>query len=153
MSKPSIPKINNERITELLARIRPCVRKKDKLHFIGPLDPRDVAFTWNPTLEGEAPSDLPVLAKIRTLHTYGYYGLFKPSLAEVLAQIPADLVGKVTAFETHGPQTADDFYRDAETKAAFDAGFHTAETTLYGGEPLKVLGQSNTAWDRVGEVL
>lgn len=33
------------------------------------------------------------------LHGYGYYGLFKPSVGEVIRQIPKDLLEKVVAFE------------------------------------------------------
>lgn len=33
------------------------------------------------------------------LHGYGYYGLFKPSVGEIIRQIPKDLLEKVVAFE------------------------------------------------------
>lgn len=128
MAEYNIPKIAPKRITELLKQIRPCVRRDDKLHFIQPVDPRKVAFTWDPKLAGEAP-EMPIIGKIRTLHTYGYHGFFKPSIAEVLAQIPEDLLPNVGAFETNGPETASDLDRERE---ALHAGFHVAETILYG---------------------
>jgi hypothetical protein len=126
-----IPKLTEDRLTQLAGKIRPVVRNSQGvLHYIKPVDLKNVAFTWSPNLDEEAISLTPVKT-IRTLHGYGYYGFFKPSIAEVLAQIPADIEDRVVAFETHGPETADDFYKDEETKKAFDAGFHTAETTLY----------------------
>ena len=69
------------------------------------------------------------VARIRTLHTYAYYGFFKPSIAEVLAQIPSHLVDSVIAFETKGPGDADDLNDD---RSALNAGFHAATTILYG---------------------
>lgn len=126
-----IPTISDQRLKQLAKKIRPVVKNsKGVLHFIKPVDLKTVAFTWSPNFDEEARSLAP-LKTIRTFHGYGYYGMFKPSIAEVLAQIPADLEDQVVAFETHGPETADDFYKDEETKKAFDEGFHTADTTLY----------------------
>lgn len=140
--KPSIPKITNAEIGKRLEHIRPCVRRNGKLHFIDKVDPRQVSFIWDPPLAREAP-EMPVLRKIRTLHTYGYYGMFKPSLAEVLAQIPKDIIDQVGAFEVNGPETADDLNQERE---ALDAGYHVAETTLYG-----IPAQKATAWDMLGK--
>ena len=124
-----IPKISDTRLKQLAKKIRPVVRGPNgTLHYIKPVNLKETAFTWDPDLAEEAISPT-LIATIRTLHTYGYHGFFKPSIAEVLAQIPLDLLDSVDAFETHGPDTAEDFYQ--ETKNAFDKGFHTAKTVLY----------------------
>ena len=66
------------------------------------------------------------------LHTYGYYGIFKPSVGEVLAQIRERDVPIVKAFEIiESPQTADDFYKDSFTSIAFDNGYHVSTVRLY----------------------
>jgi hypothetical protein len=69
---------------------------------------------------------------IRTHHTYGYYGFFKPAIAEVLAQIPEDILEQVVAFEIiKWPQDADDLNKELE---ALNAGYHVAITRLYSKE-------------------
>ena len=76
----------------------------------------------------EKADSLKALGTIATLHAWGYYGVFKPSIAEVLAQIPAGYLDEVVAFEVAGPKDAEDLNREKE---ALDAGFHVARTTLY----------------------
>lgn len=110
-----------------LMHIRPVVRREGDLFFIAKVDPFRTAFTWAPKLEDKA-EGLVAVATIKTLHRYAYYGFFKPSVGEVLCQIPEELRSTVVAFETEGPQTADDLNKDL---AALDAGFQVAETILY----------------------
>jgi hypothetical protein len=95
----SIPRISNERLAELAKRIRPVVRNDSNvLVYIEPCDLRNEAFTGSPKLARKA-NNLVKHAVIATLHTYGYYGCFKPSIAEVLAQIPENLIEQTVAFE------------------------------------------------------
>ena len=57
------------------------------------------------------------------LHRYGYYGLFKPSVGEVLSQIKEYDLPFIKAFEIiESPQTAADFHKDSFTSIAFDNG-------------------------------
>ncbi len=124
-----ITKITDERLAELAARIKPVVRNRNNaLAYIKPCGLRDEAFTWEPKITHKA-ANLVKHATIRTLHTYGYYGFFKPSIAEVLAQIPEDLIEQTVAFETFGPAAADALNKES---AALNAGFHVATTNLYG---------------------
>lgn len=126
---PSIPDLSDEKLTLLAAKMRPVMRDaKGMLRFIAPVDLRNVAFTWQPVVFRER-ADLVQVATIRTLHTWGYPAFFKPSIAE--AQIPSGMEDVVVAFEVVGPRAVSDFYVDEETRRAFDAGFHTAKTTLY----------------------
>ncbi len=123
-----IPKLSKAEFARRLARIKPVIRKGKKLHYIEDVSPITAAYTWDPKLLDEAVGLTPI-TKIRTLHSWGHYSMFKPSIGEVLSQIPADLVDKVSAFEiTKSPENADDLNREKE---ALNAGFHVAETTLY----------------------
>jgi hypothetical protein len=123
-----IPEITDEKIELLLQKIHPLVLQDGRLMRIEPVHPRDVAFTWDPVVT-EPATNVEELVKIRTLHTYGYYGFFKPSIAEVLAQIPEEWLERTIAFSTQGPNDAAEMNLE---KKALDAGFHVAETTLYG---------------------
>ena len=109
-------------------RIRPVVRHSFWLHHIKPVDLRSTAFTWDPKLTKKADERLTTAFSMPTLHGYGYYGMFKPSIAEVLAQLPRALAGNVVAFETNGLDSADDLNGE---KIALNAGYHVATTTFY----------------------
>lgn len=122
-----IPKASKKRIAEWATRIRPVVMA-GRLSFIKPPDPFNVAYTWDPKPTKEA-TGLKAVADIRTYHVYGYYGLFKPSVAEVIAQIPGDLLPSVVAFEIiQHPETASDLNKETQ---ALNDGFHVAKTRLY----------------------
>lgn len=123
-----IPEITDENLTLLSRKIRPLVLQDGKLMRIEPPDPRNVAFSWSPVVT-EPANGIVEIAKIRTLHGYGYYGFFKPSVAEVIAQIPEEWIERTVAFSTRGPADAAEMNRESE---ALNAGFHVAETTLYG---------------------
>jgi len=92
------------------------------------------SFLWDAKLE-EAPikEDLYVLDKLWTVHSYGYQGMFKPSIAEVMQQIPkAYSKLKLVYFETVGPEDASDLNLWVDH---VQAGVHVAKTTLYLPEP------------------
>lgn len=90
--------ISDERLEELAKRIKPVVRCDGELYYIKDVDLRDVAFTWSPKLKRKA-KGLEELARIRTYHTYSAPVFFKPSVAEVLAQIPKTKLSQTSAFE------------------------------------------------------
>lgn len=134
-----IPKVPKRRIQKLAERIKPVVRfakgeeglfrsPKGFPYHIKQVDLFDVSYTWNVEPTNRV-VDLKPLCEIRTYHGYGHYSLFKPSIAEVLAQIPAEHLDRVVAFEiVVAPETADDLNREGE---ACDAGYHVATTRLY----------------------
>lgn len=123
-----IPPITDARLKELAKRIKPVVRtSKGELFYIKPCDLRGAAFTWGPVHTRKATA-LVKHATITTLHTFGFYGFFKPSVAEVLAQIPEKLLENTIAFEVIGPADADALNKHID---ALNAGFHTASTYLY----------------------
>lgn len=137
--KSWIPEVPKGRVQELAERIKPVVRfalgekglfrsSEGHLYYIKPVDLFGIAYMWSPKPE-EKVVGLKPLCDITTYHIYAYYGFFKPTIAEVLAQIPAEYLDKVVAFEiVEGPETADDLNREPE---AFNAGYHVAITRLY----------------------
>jgi len=126
---------NIERLLHILplTHIRENVGSGEDVHLVHmePVDPYRTAFTWDPKPTTPA-TDIRPFETIKTLHRYAYYGFFKPSIAEVLSQIPAELQDRTVAFTTSGPSNADDLN---DEPLALDAGFHVAETTLYERAP------------------
>jgi hypothetical protein len=111
--------ISDEELAFWMDRIRPVVRfdvagydrplkatKKNPVaipFWIEPCDPRKVAFTWEPKPTKEA--RVRQLGHMITYHRFGAPSLFKPSIAEVIAQIikdpsVADFKNEIIAFET-----------------------------------------------------
>ena len=130
----TIPKISDALLEELTRKIRPVVECSDELFFIEPVDPRREAFTWDPTFVDLA-CGLKEVAKIRTLHAFGASAFFKPSLAEVFAQLPAGYIDSITAFKVEVIEEAPEDETDKKAwKAAMYWGFHLATTTLYEAE-------------------
>jgi hypothetical protein len=124
-----IPSVPREHISALAERIKPVVRNERKvLHYIKPVDLFSASFLWEPTLL-ESAVDLREIARITTYHTFGHPLFFKPSVAEVLAQIPDTYLSAAIAFEVIGPLGADDLNTE---NAALAAGYHVATTVLYG---------------------
>lgn len=148
MRKPGwIPDISDDEITQMLEHITPLVRSGGGgggLRTAEEGDPRTVSYAWRPcedTVVDE--SELEEIQRIRTYHTWGHYSMFKPSVAEVFAQIPRELRGTVGAFLVIGPEDAEALNREKE---ALDAGYHVAETILY---KRKSRALPRTAWERL----
>lgn len=130
--------IKNDAIYARYHHIKPVVKKDGRLYWLRIFSYEelfDISYLWNretekPVEEGEI---VPIPGKdFRCLHKYGYYGLFKPSVAEVLTQIDPEVVDSVVAFEIiDSPKTNDDFYKDEFTTAAFNSGYHVSTVRLY----------------------
>lgn len=118
--EPSIPEISDAKLEELYKRIKPVVGRKGKLYYIKDEDLRKVAFTWEPKLKNKA-KKLERLCDITTYHTYGYHGFFKPSIAEVIAQIPENYLDETVAFETFTDLTLENIV----------GNYHVTTTRLY----------------------
>lgn len=120
---PEIKKLPDDEIVELLKRITPVITKDGKLTTIG-LPPTlwNTAFLWSPTVLETIEVPLYELAIIETYHTCGYIMFFKPSISEVISQIPARFLPDVTHFET----------LDGDTVGCFSEGDgHRTVTKLY----------------------
>ena len=120
-----IPLMPLEEIESRAERIKPIINGK----VVDCPDLVSTAYTWDPKFKDEVLPELKVLQTICTYHGYGHYSLFKPSIAEVLAQIPDDLLQQVVAFEiVDRPETAEDLNKHLD---ALNAGFHVAYARLY----------------------
>lgn len=141
-----IPDISDERLKELAARIKPVVRfttddkfsigtspkerssdSNGRLFYIEPVDPRQAAFTWDPKPVGPPADNLRKLDIIRTYHSWGAPSMFKPSVAEVLAQLSPTQVEEAVAFEV--------VCDDKDARHVLSDGFHASLTILYTDKP------------------
>ena len=129
--KNYIPKVDRGVLLERSKRARPIYAFGGTKRYIKPVDIFGIAFTWDPAPApgflglgwGSKAKNLTPLRDVTTYHTWAYYGFFKPTIAECLAQIPEDILDKVVAFEIVNQP------RDSE---ALNAGYHVATTRLYG---------------------
>ena len=105
-----IPKISDDMLEKLALKIKPVVRFMDgvsnpngELYYIQGVDyHRDLtirSFVWDPKPIAPA-RDLVHYKDIKTYHTCDSHVFFKPSIAEVIAQIPENDITTVMAFET-----------------------------------------------------
>lgn len=97
------------------------------LYYIETVDLYDVSYIYDPKPTDRATSLRP-LCRITTYHIWEYFA-FRPSIAEVLAQIPSEHLDVVVAFEilnrtevTDGPDRGDE---------SLDPDYHVATTRLY----------------------
>jgi len=125
--KAFVPEISEEKLSSLIEKIVPVVRENNKLYQIKIPDLRNVAYTWDYKVVEEC-KNLKEIVRIKTHHYCGYYGLFKPSIAEVLSQIPEDFIDKVNAFEIISDVCSG---TDDETKIFKEGNGHLATTILY----------------------
>ena len=141
MFRMSIPKISKEEFKKRYDRIKPVVRVNGKLHYLRKFtleEARRTSFLWNVkdnlgdevkkrklhALEGQ---------DFICLHKYGYPGIFKPSVYEVVAQIDERILPLVRAFEIiECPENIDDFSKDSFTSIAYANGYHVSVVRLYG---------------------
>jgi hypothetical protein len=93
-----------------------------QLYYIGEVPLRDYAFTCSPKPVSPA-DDLEFLDAIATFHTWGAPVFFKPTVAEVLAQIPEKRKKAAAAFET--------VTEGLNSSNCMPEGFHHALTRLY----------------------
>ena len=137
MYKVSIPDISKEELLARYKRIKPIVEIDGKKYFLREFTEKeltDVSYIWNAAEDKRELVDMsqyvPRLeCDFECIHEYGHYALFKPSIAEVLAQIPERELKYVDAFEIiESPKTSEDFNKN---KIVFDNGFHISKVRLY----------------------
>lgn len=126
---PYYTELETPRLLELAAKIKPVYRPRDSdLYYLADHELtvkylRGTAFLWSPK-PGKKAEGLNAIDRFKSYHSYAYYGFFKPDIAETLAQIPAEYLDRVVAFEL----TEVDLNKDEK---AFNAGYHTAQCVLY----------------------
>lgn len=137
MYNVSIPEITDEKLRERYKHIKPIVDidgKKYLLRVYTEEQLRNMSYLWNMQTDKRKEIDINEYIALEEydfecLHKYGYYMFFKPSIAEVLAQIPSDLSEIVDLFEIiDEPKTAEDFCKN---KIVFDNGYHISKVRLY----------------------
>ena len=91
--KLEIPEIDDKRLKELYQLLKPIVTI-DKIKYLlrefTLQELRNQSYIWNcheDKRDVVDPSRLETVDDFLCLHTWGYYGLFKPSIAEVLSQV------------------------------------------------------------------
>lgn len=119
-----------ELLIKLAHRIKPIVdNESGGFDFIEPVDIERIAFNWKGPKHICNADDLSPIVVIRTFHKAASPMFFKASIAEVLSQIPEEvLTMKPVAFSTRLVST------DLATCYNSSAQTHKAETTLYIGE-------------------
>ncbi len=141
MFKVSLPKISQEELKKRYERIKPVINLNGNLYHFRTFELHelwDMSYLGNPEEDIREKVDGDELEILKgkdfvCLHSYGYYGWFKPSIKEVLSQISEQDIPFVRAFEIiQYPKTAEDFYKDSFTSIAFDNGYHVSTVRLYG---------------------
>ena len=135
----SIPEISKKELLSRYKRIKPIIEVNDIKYFLRRFSDdelRCLSYIWYKDKDKEKLVDVNQYSShkdISCLHGYGHYALFKPSIAEVLAQISADDAKSVCAFEIIDyPKCAADFNKH---KAELNAGYHVSTVRLYSLEP------------------
>ena len=143
MFKVTIPEITADELKRRYKQIKPVITVNGKLYYLREFTFEELSGTsyiWSSEKDVREDGDKlqPFDINYRPsdfscLHRYGYYGLFKPSIAEVLAQIKEDeLFSFIRAFEIIDfPKTAEDFYKDDLTRIMFENGYHVSTVRLY----------------------
>ena len=130
-----IPKISDKRLYELYAKLKPVVTIDEIKYLLREFtksELRGISYIWNADEDKRDivdPKKLEPIQDFICLHRWGYYGLFKPSIAEVLSQAPEKTIDKANTFEIiEMPETADDLnqYHDVVEK-----GFHLSKVRSY----------------------
>jgi len=81
-----IPELSEERLSELVAQIKPMVKKENgDLYYIEDVDPVKTAFTFSPTFTKKAENYVKI-GEAFSLHS-SYPGLWKPSMEEIFSFI------------------------------------------------------------------
>ena len=137
MYNVSIPNITEEEMIKRYKKIKPIVEIGGDKYFLRDFDGNEltgISYIWNAQRDVREKVNMDEYIALEEedfecIHKYGYYALFKPSIAEALAQIPANLANIVDLFEIiEEPKTAEDFCKN---KMVFESGYHISKVRLY----------------------
>ena len=133
--KLEIPEIDDNRLKELYKLLKPIVTIDEMKYLLREFtlqELRNQSYIWNRAEDKRDvvdPSKLETVDDFLCLHTWGYYGLFKPSIAEVLSQAPENVIEQANTFEIiEGPETREDVFK---YKKVIDNGFHLSKVRAY----------------------
>ena len=129
--KFEIPQMSNEEIAHWYETIKPIVKHNTYLRELSADELTGTVYTWLNEPSDYADkvdfSKLSVLEDRKMLHGWGYYGFFKPSVGEVIRQIPKEYLEKVVAFEIIDGAIA----MNSTFNTELNAGFHVSIVRLY----------------------
>ncbi len=130
-----IPRISDNKLLELYSKIKPIVTIKEIKYLLKEfelLDLRGISYLEKINKNKSSIIDnnkLEIMGDFLCLHTYGYATIFKPSIAEVLAQYPEDLINSSNLFEIiEQPKTLEDV---TKYRKLFDCGYHLSKVRAY----------------------
>ena len=133
--KLEIPEIDDNRLKELYQLLKPIVTIDEIKYLLREFtlqELRNQSYIWNRNEDKRDvvdPSRLETVDDFLCLHTWGYYGLFKPSIAEVLSQAPESVIEQANTFEIiESPETREDVFK---YKEVIDNGFHLSKVRAY----------------------
>ena len=133
--KLEIPEIDDKRLKELYQLLKPIVTIDEMKYLLREFtlqELRNQSYIWNRHEDKRDivdPSRLETVDDFLCLHTWGYYGLFKPSIAEVLSQAPESVIEQANTFEIiESPETREDVFK---YKEVIDNGFHLSKVRAY----------------------
>lgn len=137
MYEVSIPKISDQELLRRYENIKPIMEyngRKYNLREFSLEELKRLAYIYEPEINITDAADMPLYIarpdlEFECIHKFRYYGIFKPSIAEVLAQIPPDVVDTVDVFEIiRMPMNHADLTRN---KILLEQGFHVSTVRLY----------------------
>lgn len=133
--KLEIPEIDDNRLKELYQLLKPIVTIDEMKYLLREFtlqELRNQSYIWNRHEDKRDvvdPNKLETVDDFLCLHTWGYYGLFKPSIAEVLSQVPESVIEQANTFEIiESPETREDVFK---YKEVIDNGFHLSKVRAY----------------------
>ena len=103
-SRIILPHLTDDELLVRYKRIKPIVSYQELYYYLKRYNAqmmRNQSYIWNikkDIREQVDMTDVKTLAEFPCYHTYGYYGFFKPSIAEVLQQFPDDVLEEANAF-------------------------------------------------------
>ena len=133
--KLEIPEIDDNRLKELYQLLKPIVTIDEMKYLLREFtlqELRNQSYIWNRHEDKRDvvdPNKLETVDDFLCLHTWGYYGLFKPSIAEVLSQAPESVIEQANTLEIiESPETREDVFK---YKEVIDNGFHLSKVRAY----------------------
>ena len=130
-----IPSISDKRLKELYNLLKPIVTIDEMKYLLRrfTLDElRNISYIYHATIDTTElvkEEQLEPIDEFPCLHRCGYYGFFKPSVAEVLSQVPEKTVSKSNLFEiVEEPETRRDVFQYPEV---INGGFHLSKVRTY----------------------
>lgn len=95
--RTDIPTIDGRRLTKLCRDIRPVRREGRRYRFHARVSPYEACVWGVPT--GKLATLIGKVGEpVRTLHEFAAPSFFKPTMEEIMAQMPSELEGRVNAF-------------------------------------------------------